>query len=1529
MMRIKKFLTILMTVAMVVSLLPATAFAANNTATTMRLAKTQGKVTVTSNTGKNVKQTGNMKLYNGYKVKTGAKSYAWISLDDTKVAKLDANSSVEVQKSGKALTLYLSSGNLFFNVKKPLSGGETFNIKTSTMTTGIRGTSGCVRVINDRVTEIHLLTGQVQVYTEHPALGVSKTAVLQAGQKATSLIDWEAMQVSGEQAEIVIERLENHEVCGICSKEIAEDPALLERIEAEAPHLLPEKAAAEADERLAADEAKAEEKQKAIEEAVAEQTFPEDVDPYFEKEASSGGGGGGGGSSSGGSSAVTEENTVYKWDELIEKINEFNAGTENMTITLGENLPNADDMVNNTAAKILPAVNNNGKTLTLNLSNYMLALEDTWVNNGDLVITNNDGMIGEYTDPDPFFFVFENNGTLTLERGTIAVYSQGGAVANNDGAVFIMEGGIITPGEITFDSSNELVFTADAFDYTTGIQNYNGYVEIRGGLIETSSGINDFSSSVASGMNSVKITGGTFAPIVGSTGDSTGVYSEGNLEMTGGTINLTAPNAYGVMSAGNAALSGGNISVGAGATGATGVESSGTLTMNGSIKVVADAGQAVRAGGNVTLDSGADIRAYDAAKAVVLGGGDDTVNLTRPVRAFIAAEAQANVINTLYTEMLLAQMTDEEGNGMYVLTDGYADDGINTAEELAAAIEAFNTGSGDATITLTGDIDMTAATVSLPAIGGTADTKVLTLHLNSNALHLKEQLTNNGNLIIKDNYASNGVLSGAAATLIYNAGDLQLTGGTLSAAAANTTAVYVADGSTATMDGMNISLQNVDGATAVYVADGGSFEAKSKNITFASPSANSVGIYVEAGAEATLSGTYIQSSSTGNEGLKMVSLEGRAGTATTPEKAATLNMTDGLLRDADNGYAIYSDYGVVNISGGTLTTAGTPGYIIYAVNSTVNVTGGELEPVSSGTSGTNYGIYLVGSELNYDGGIMEAGAENSLYNFQPVYADSTSEVNLISGTIIARTLDTLDMISIAAEDDLTLGSGMVVKRYQSDDILNIRGTDTGLFEAEGPDSDGYYALKEASNTNEPEGITTWAQLAAAVDEFNAQDGNGQTVTLKLGANIPAASETNLVTMNPISSGNKRLVIDLNNRSLTLPQKITVYGNLEIVGGGMIDSTLTSTGTYLFDVASTGSITLDANTSGGTPTIDLKQGQTAINSTQSSVYMYAGKILLDETPATGIYSNGGKVYMTGGEIVLAAYDNTLANIGIQAANRAEVNVLGDGTIREDIQSAVTEEDDNIAIYANGATVNLYGNAVVSVHNGNAVRVAAASDLTLQENSLVEGKDNAKVLVTNDQSMGKYTVKANTGKTGYYILTKVTLVGDETAFANALQRVDNGENVSIQLTNNITLTSEYAIGGGTTTGGVLNIDMNGKNLILSIPDGFGVYVPALMNYETLHISGSGTISAPSSSTSTDLIENNGTMTWKDAELVLQDGQTGIFNFGTLTMTSGSIIAPATTVYATYGVLYQAVAAGTTTVSDAVTLTGSATKVAQAQD
>ena len=674
-MRLKKILTILLTIAMVVSLLPATAFAANNTATTMRLAKTQGTVKVTNSTGKEVKQTGNMKLYNGYKVKTGAKSYVWISLDDTKVAKLDANSVMEVQKKGKSLTLYLSSGNMFFNVKDPLKSGESFSIKTSTMTTGIRGTSGCVRVISDRVTEIHLLTGQVMVYTEHPALGVSKSALLQAGQKATSLIDWEAEAISGEMAEIVIERLENHEVCGICSKEIAEDPELLERIEREAPHLLPEKAAAEADERLAADEAKAEEKQEEIDQKVEEQTFPEDVDPYFEEEPSSGGGGGGG------SAAIVDTNVVTTWQQLVDKITQFNQGTEDMTITLGANLPEADAV----DVEALPEIGvkpdtqeANGATLTLNLQDYALDLPATLVNEVNLNITNIEGFIslsGGGT-------VIDNRGTLTMSDGTIVMGGDQVDIGVVNSGILYMAGGDIGVGELELNDSGKYEFIpydVDTAEYTafgTGISN-TGTVTMTAGSVRAASGILDSSSPVSS-ENAVTVSGGTIESFYGSdamtiSGNASisgsaavmgkctnssgskltisggainssgiGVENYGTLEMSEGTIStpgpdddMTAEVVQAISNEGTANIAGGTIHVQApSGVGIANVKNTSSLTLgdsaiinvtgNSATGISVESGEAIISGGTINVKETDDARGMTGVR--VIRGADLVMN---------------------------------------------------------------------------------------------------------------------------------------------------------------------------------------------------------------------------------------------------------------------------------------------------------------------------------------------------------------------------------------------------------------------------------------------------------------------------------------------------------------------------------------------------------------------------------------------------------------------------------------------------------------------------------------------------------------------------------------------------------------------------------------------------------------------------------------------------------------------------------------------------------------------------------------
>ena len=139
----RKVLTIITLMAMLLSLaVPAAAESA--VGSTLRLEKTEGTVSVSNASGKAQTIKSGMRLYSGYKAGTAAKSYAYISLDDSKVVKLDAQSEVEVQKSGKKLEVMLSKGSFFFDVSQKVPGSESLNIRTSTMLTGVRGTVGIV-----------------------------------------------------------------------------------------------------------------------------------------------------------------------------------------------------------------------------------------------------------------------------------------------------------------------------------------------------------------------------------------------------------------------------------------------------------------------------------------------------------------------------------------------------------------------------------------------------------------------------------------------------------------------------------------------------------------------------------------------------------------------------------------------------------------------------------------------------------------------------------------------------------------------------------------------------------------------------------------------------------------------------------------------------------------------------------------------------------------------------------------------------------------------------------------------------------------------------------------------------------------------------------------------------------------------------------------------------------------------------------------------------------------------------------------
>ncbi len=162
-----------------------TAQAANDaTASVMRLEKTTGEVKLTNASGKASQIIEKMRLNTGDDIVSAAKSYAYISLDDSKAVKLDEQSEAVVNKDNNKYEVVLERGNLLFNVDKPLEGTESLTIKSATMTMGVRGTCAQVLRKSDNVTSICLLDGTLSCTLTDNATGNTQSIVLQPGDYA-------------------------------------------------------------------------------------------------------------------------------------------------------------------------------------------------------------------------------------------------------------------------------------------------------------------------------------------------------------------------------------------------------------------------------------------------------------------------------------------------------------------------------------------------------------------------------------------------------------------------------------------------------------------------------------------------------------------------------------------------------------------------------------------------------------------------------------------------------------------------------------------------------------------------------------------------------------------------------------------------------------------------------------------------------------------------------------------------------------------------------------------------------------------------------------------------------------------------------------------------------------------------------------------------------------------------------------------------------------------------------------------------
>ena len=176
-------------------------------ATSMRLLRMEGIVTLEDVNGNEKSLVDNMRFTSGDALRTGAASLASIALDDHKIVTLEENSRAQFIQDGGMLELNLTDGGVFFEVNKPLEEDESFDIRTSTMTVGIRGTSGYVHVDENGIASLVLTSGHVHITGINPTTGETKELDVNPGDRvqvylfndrAVGSVDFEIEEISEE-----------------------------------------------------------------------------------------------------------------------------------------------------------------------------------------------------------------------------------------------------------------------------------------------------------------------------------------------------------------------------------------------------------------------------------------------------------------------------------------------------------------------------------------------------------------------------------------------------------------------------------------------------------------------------------------------------------------------------------------------------------------------------------------------------------------------------------------------------------------------------------------------------------------------------------------------------------------------------------------------------------------------------------------------------------------------------------------------------------------------------------------------------------------------------------------------------------------------------------------------------------------------------------------------------------------------------------------------------------------------------------
>ncbi|MBO4425591.1 MAG: InlB B-repeat-containing protein [Clostridiales bacterium] len=198
-------------------------------ATTMRLLKVEGTVNIEDSTGTVKPVIDNIRFTSGDTISTGSDGLASIGLDDTKIVTLQNDSSAEFIKNGKQIELKLKQGGVFFEVTEKLTDDETYEIETSNMTVGIRGTSGYVWYDDTGLQSLVITDGKVLVSGYNPQTGETKTVEVCGGQRVACYL-YSDITEERTSVEFELTDVSEEELPEFALQMLAENDALLDKV---------------------------------------------------------------------------------------------------------------------------------------------------------------------------------------------------------------------------------------------------------------------------------------------------------------------------------------------------------------------------------------------------------------------------------------------------------------------------------------------------------------------------------------------------------------------------------------------------------------------------------------------------------------------------------------------------------------------------------------------------------------------------------------------------------------------------------------------------------------------------------------------------------------------------------------------------------------------------------------------------------------------------------------------------------------------------------------------------------------------------------------------------------------------------------------------------------------------------------------------------------------------------------------------------------------------------------------------------